>query len=155
MYLFELETTSQVGDCFNGMKGIVNHFCLFAVAGTLFWAPPTGAAKLGDPAPSLQVTQWIRCEPVNLNRDKGKAIYVLIFWDSGCNACQAAVPDLVSLQNKFRSQGVVLVCITPEPADAIEKFTQVTDDQRDFAIASDENGKTYQAYMSAFGRSSV
>jgi peroxiredoxin len=89
---------------------------------------------------------------VDLKQARGKGIHVLVFWDSGCSACQTATPELTRLQDRFQSQGVVLACITPESADALQSFIQGMRGRLNFALATDENGKTHQAYMGAFGK---
>ena len=137
------------------MRRIAYHYCSLIVAVAMLWKPGVGAAELGDPAPLLQIAQWVNGGPVDLKQDKGRGIYVLVFWDSGCSACQAAVPDLTSLQNRFKSRGVVLACITPESANALQLFIQAAGDKLNFALATDENGKTSQAYMGAFGKRTV
>lgn len=121
-------------------------------AATLLESQALLGVELGEPPPPLQVARWSAGGPLDLKKDVGKAIYVLIFWDSGCSACQAAVPDLIILQNKFQSKGVLMACITADPTNAVQQFAPALTNQVNLAIAGDAEGATFNAYMTASGK---
>ncbi|MGY4364203.1 thiol-disulfide isomerase/thioredoxin [Bradyrhizobium sp. LB1.3] len=65
--------------------------------------------RVGSPAPSIKVEDWLRGQPVT-KFEPGK-VYIIDFWATWCGACIASMPKLVSLQGKYRSNGVEVVGI--------------------------------------------
>jgi thiol-disulfide isomerase/thioredoxin len=59
--------------------------------------------KMGDPAPELQYSKWIKGEPVVTSLD-GDQLYVLEFWATWCGPCKAAMPHITELQQKYRGK---------------------------------------------------
>jgi thiol-disulfide isomerase/thioredoxin len=110
---------------------------------------PAAEAKLGDPAPPLQIAEWIKGKPVNLADLKGKQIAVVEFWATWCPPCRASIPHLTQLQKKFKD--VVIIGITDEDVPTVKKFVAKMGDQMDYIVAIDKEEKTGRAYMGAFG----
>ena len=71
------------------MNGRLNR--LWAGFLLLVLAVPAWAIKLGDPAPPIQIAQWIKGEPVDLAAGKGKNVYVLEFWATWCQPCRESI----------------------------------------------------------------
>jgi thiol-disulfide isomerase/thioredoxin len=59
--------------------------------------------KIGDPAPGLQYSKWIKGEPVVTSFD-GDQLYVLEFWATWCGPCKAAMPHLTELQKQYQGK---------------------------------------------------
>ena len=86
-------------------------------------APPPGAddpdgdtALVGRDAPLQFTLKDMHGEDVHLASFKGKVI-VLNFWATWCGPCKAEIPDLVTLQTKYKDDLVILgvsVDDTPE-----------------------------------------
>lgn len=109
------------------------------------------AAELGDPAPALQVAEWVKGQPVDLAAGKGKNVFVVEFWATWCPPCRQSIPHLTELQKKFRDKGVVFVGVTDEQAPAVKEFVGKMGDKMDYAVAVDKERKTAAAYLEAFG----
>ena len=71
----------------------------------LFFAPVNLNAqspitlKIGDPAPPLKYSKWIKGTPVS--DFKEDQMYVLEFWATWCGPCIAAMPHLSDLSEKY------------------------------------------------------
>jgi thiol-disulfide isomerase/thioredoxin len=131
------------------MKKTISILTLFTTA---FWLAPTmGAAELGDPAPALQIAEWVKGKPVDLAAGKGKTIFVVEFWATWCPPCRTSIPHLTGLQKKFKAQNVVFIGVSNEKAATVKIFVDKMGDQMDYAVAVDQDNKTSAGYMEAFG----
>ncbi len=123
-----------------------------ALSGCLLSAPPPPATmKLGDPAPPLQIAQWVKGGPVDLASGKGEKVYVIDFWATWCAPCVYAISHLCTIQEKFRDQGVVLVGVSAENADIVSAFVDKAGNKINYVVAADANQATSKAYIEAFG----
>ncbi len=115
------------------------------------------ADDLGDPAPKLEVSKWVKGDPVALEEGRGKHVYVIEFWSTRCPQCRGSIPHLTRLQQKFQDQGVIFVGVTDEQQDAdrVEWFVKKMGDRMDFRVAIDNGQKTTDAYMAAFGEEMI
>jgi thiol-disulfide isomerase/thioredoxin len=105
--------------------------------------------KLGDPAPELQIAEWIKGEPVKLADLKGKQVAVVEFWATWCGPCRVSIPHLTELQKKFKD--VVFVGISDEDPATVRPFVNRMGDRMEYRVAVDKDNKTGEAYMGAFG----
>jgi len=107
------------------------------------------AAQLGDPAPALDIKEWIKGGPVDLAAGKGKTVHVVEFWATWCGPCRTSIPHLTELQKRFKDKGVVFIGVSNEKSDVVKKFVTKMGDKMDYAVAID-SGKTSEGYMEAF-----
>ncbi len=127
----------------------------------LLLAGPAGAGELGvgDAAPALEVTKWVKGGPLDLAKAKGHQIVVLEFWATWCGPCVHAIPHLTQMQQKYADQGVVTVGVTskdPDNAlDKVEEFVKKQGAKMHYAIAFDETEKASKAYMEASGQMGI
>jgi len=63
-------------------------------------------SNIGDPAPPLRVTQWIKGTPVD-QFEKGR-VYVIEFWATWCKPCVAAMPHLSVLTREYKEKVTVI-----------------------------------------------
>ena len=115
---------------------------------TLLAAASLGA-ELGDPAPALDIKEWIKGGPVDLAAGKGKTVHVVEFWATWCGPCRTSIPHLTELQKRFKDKGVVFIGVSNEKSDVVKKFVTKMGDKMDYAVAID-GGKTSEGYMEAF-----
>jgi hypothetical protein len=109
-------------------------------------APGIGLAGLvGEPAPALNVSQWIKGQPVEIK--PGTNIYVVEIWESTRPGCRAAITNLTDLQERYRADGVVVVGVSDEPAEKIKKFVEQSGTNIDYEIAADNKRYTSLGYM--------
>jgi len=110
-----------------------------------------GAAQLGDPAPALQISDWVKGDPIDLAEAKGKQVVVVEFWATWCGPCRVSIPHLTELQKKFEERGVAFVGVSDEDTATVKPFVDNMGDKMDYRVAIDRNGQTAEGYMKAFG----
>lgn len=83
--------------------------------------PPTRLALLeGQPAPELQdIAGWKNSGPIRLSDLRGKVV-LLDFWGYWCNPCVGSMPELFSVYDKFRDQGLVVIGVHVAVGDKID-----------------------------------
>lgn len=108
-------------------------------------------ANLGDPAPALQIAEWVKGGPVDLAAGKGKKVFVVKFWATWCPPCRTSIPHLTELQKKFKGKDVVFVGISDEKLAVVKPFVEKQGDKMEYVVAIDKDRKTSAGYMQAFG----
>ncbi|MCC6487251.1 MAG: TlpA family protein disulfide reductase [Candidatus Hydrogenedentes bacterium] len=103
--------------------------------------------KLGDPAPALQVAEWLQGGPIALNEGKGSKIYVVEFWATWCPPCRVTIPHLTELYKKYKGQGLEVVAITDEDPEYVKEFLTEQGDKLAYPVAIDRDQLTAIDYM--------
>ena len=123
------------------------------LATLIFGVTAVGAPlEIGQAAPELTITKWIKNGPVSLKDGKGKNIYVVEFWATWCPPCRKSIPHLSKLQKEYKDKGLVVVGITNEDPAVVEPFVKEQADMN-YNVGVDTAGNTYNAYME--GRSAI
>ncbi len=97
--------------------------------------------KVGDVAPSITITDWVKNEPADKvlkNRN-----IVLEFWATWCMPCLSSVPHLNNLQQKFQND-VVFVSVTNENVSKIKHVLKLVDFKS--VVVSDQTNQTQLNY---------
>lgn len=129
---------------------------LIAVLGVLAPVVANGQTLgIGDPAPALEIETWIKGQPVDLAKDKGKTIYVIEFWATWCPPCVQSIPHLTAVQKHYQDKNVVIVSISDEPVNVVKSFTDQQGERIGYTVATDRAGKTHAAYMLASGQMGI
>jgi thiol-disulfide isomerase/thioredoxin len=121
------------------------------LSGTKSMPLPDGPFAPIASAPALQVSQWVKGEPVTLGAPDAK-IVVVDMWATWCKPCRGFIPHTTELQRKYRDQGVVIVGLTAgEEPETVASFVRALGDEMDYTIALDENMATALAYYRITG----
>ena len=93
-------------------------------------------SMVGQKLPALN-PQYLKGKP-----DFAGKPLVLEFWATWCPPCLKSIPHLNELYNKHKSKGLVIVGVTNEKRDVVEKFLKKT--KMDYFPALDANlGRTF------------
>jgi thiol-disulfide isomerase/thioredoxin len=121
---------------------------------------PPPALRVGDPAPALTVSKWLRGEPVG-KFEPGK-VYVVHFWAAWCAPCVGKMPRLADVQARYKDRGVTVVSFTSRDirgvagnteADVAALLTRRGAALRlRHAVAYADDGTTADAWLTASGR---
>ena len=110
--------------------------------------------KEGDPAPPLQVSDWVKGGPIKLADGKGKQVYVLEFWAVWCTPCIISIPHMTELQHKYKDDLVVVGITSMDPRNTLSQVRNFVDDQgakMDYVVGFEREPATARAYLEAVG----
>lgn len=114
---------------------------------------PASASELGDPAPALAVSAWIQGDPLDLEALQNKVV-VVEFWATWCAPCRISIPHLNKLQKTHKDR-LVIIGISDESPSTVKRFVDRMGDEMTYTVASDEERKTYDAYMEAYDQQGI
>jgi hypothetical protein len=103
------------------------------------------AGLIGDPAPPLNVDQWIKGQPVEIK--PGTNIFVVEIWGTTSATSRDAITDLADLQTRYQNNGVVVVAVSDEPAGRIKAFVDQAGSKINYRVAADNRRYTSLGYM--------
>jgi hypothetical protein len=109
-------------------------------------APSIGLGGLiGEPAPPLVVKEWLKGPPVTLK--PGTNIYVVEIWGTASRGNGFCITNLNRLQERFKTNGLVVVGISDEPVEKLKEFLQKDGTNIAYSIAADDQRQTALSYM--------
>jgi len=127
----------------------MNRYVLAAILAFNLAFTLSAANKIGDPAPALVITDWLKGSAVQV--DDSKKTLVVEFWATWCGPCIQLAPHVSGLQTKYKSKGVVFVGVTWEEKDVVKKFLKEMGNKINYTIALDKDEQTKAKYLEAFG----
>jgi thiol-disulfide isomerase/thioredoxin len=105
---------------------------LFASAAMSVSARPL---TIGDPAPRLQVSKFVKGQPVSAF--KPGRVYVVEFWATWCGPCVQNIPHLTQLQKKFPNVTFIGVDIWEPDVSKVQPFIRAMKDKMAYRVALD------------------
>jgi peroxiredoxin len=108
-----------------------------------------GSELVGQPAPPLQLKQWVNSPPLEIADLRGKVVLIR-WWTQGCPFCAATAPALRKLQQDYGDRGLQVIGIYhPKPAGDWDrsKFEAATrEKQFTFPVALDADWTALQRW---------
>src|SRR5881227_3791659 len=89
-----------------------------------------GPLSVGDPAPKLQVKEFVKGDPVK-DLEKGK-VYVVEFWATWCGPCRVSIPHLTELGKKHKDVTIIGVSIAEQDFAKVKPFVEEMGDKIDY-----------------------
>ena len=137
---------------------------LSLVAAVLFAAVHARGAEplnIGDPAPKLEVGEWLKGDPVK-SFESGKT-YVVEFWATWCGPCRTSIPHLSELQKKYGEVTVLGVSVWENDQADIPPFLKEMGPKMEYRVAADSvpkgkdgnAGAMAKGWMAAAGESGI
>jgi len=115
-----------------------------------------GKLKVGDPAPPLAVSTWLRGAEVK-GFEPGR-VYVVEFWATWCGPCRQIMPHIGDLQDEYREKGVTFIGFASEANDKeakVNAFVAKQGAKLGYTFAFGSGSETHNAYMKASGQNGI
>ncbi len=108
----------------------------------------TAAMMVGQPAPSIEVSEWLGGKHQALFQPGTQ--YVVEFMASWCAPCRKSLPHMSDLADRYRERGVVFIAVAAaEEGDAAGLKSLVREGSIRFPIAYVEDQEVYRNWMQA------
>jgi cytochrome c biogenesis protein CcmG/thiol:disulfide interchange protein DsbE len=95
------------------MSRVIKHFLLFLAvfvgAALITGCEKERTWKIGAPAPEISVLDGDD-KTVKLSAYKGKVV-MLMYWESGCQACIAGMPALEAFHSRYKDRGLAVLAV--------------------------------------------
>src|ERR1039457_1623924 len=128
-----------------------------ATLATLVLSANAASLSVGDAAPELKVSKWVKGDAV-AKLDANKT-YVVEFWATWCGPCRVSIPHLTEMAHKFTQVTFIGMDVWERGTDkdaAVAKFMKKMGDKMDYHIAMDTED-TFMAdnWMKAAGQNGI
>jgi thiol-disulfide isomerase/thioredoxin len=120
-------------------------------------AAPEVTLTVGDKAPEMKVTEWVKGDEVT-SFEKGK-VYVVEFWATWCGPCKVSIPHLTEVQKKYEDKNVEVIGVSIWESNGdyskVEPFVEEFGDKMDYNVAYDDSKTMEKTWMAAAGRNGI
>ena len=127
------------------------HRGTIALIGLIFAGIASAASpQVGDKAPKIKASKWVTTAPAVLPGEKGadQKIFLVEFWATWCGPCRQSIPHLAELYKKQAKDGVVIIGMSNEDSDVIEKFLKKPKaPEMPYHVGADDDNATSEAWM--------
>jgi thiol-disulfide isomerase/thioredoxin len=117
--------------------------------------PAFGLLKVGDPAPPLKVTDWVKGKPFDIVKDGKDKVILIEFWATWCVPCIQIIPETNKLHRRYGDKGLVIIGATDsgqgQSLRAVQQFVAKQGHRMEYRIAFDNTQKSTEAYINATG----
>lgn len=111
--------------------------------------------KVGDVAPPVTVTDWVKGKPMDVLKDNKGKVIVLEFWATWCAPCIQMIPSNTALYQRYKDKGLIFIGMTDsgqgQQLNSVQTFVTQQGDRMDYPIAFDSTMKTDLAYIQGTG----
>ncbi len=104
---------------------------------------PLAALDLGAVAPELNVSEWVKGEPVSLKAEQGKGYVVLEFYASDDIMSRPAMMHLNNCVESFKNDPVKVVCVSVEEPETVRNSVLFPYIRYNVATDDGQFAKTY------------
>ncbi len=110
--------------------------------------------KIGDPAPALDVEEWVGGEAVTI---KPNTVYVVMFWESMTSSdhidseTEKSISQLRKLYELYGGRGLVLIVISSDDPDRLKSMVPSKRSGGGFNLAADRRSATHRAWVREAG----
>ena len=100
---------------------------------------PEPSLRIGDQAPTLRVSSWLKGPPVSIEQGN---VYVIENWATWCKPCIEQMPHLSALGAKYARRGPVVVAVNVEQDNlaGARDFVRDNQDSMRYSVAHDDSG---------------